>query len=103
MGYIQTNSPTILLAATSSSGSITIPEHSRNTREVVIYNAGSVDVFITSGTGSATAADPTSTISNNVPIPAGQSYTMNKPPEHDTIAAKTSSGTANVYITLGGE
>jgi len=103
MGYIQTNSPTILLAATSSSGSITIPEHSRNTREVVIYNAGSVDVFITSGTGSATAAVPTSTISNNVPIPAGQSYTMNKMPDHNVIAAITSTGTANVYITVGGE
>lgn len=98
------NAPNYVLSATTSSSSVTLVPQDAIAISVDVYNAGSVPVFLTTGTTSApTAVFPTSAtvpIAGTVVAP-GAILTLSKREQHEFISGITASGTASVYITVG--
>jgi hypothetical protein len=94
MEPIGLNGTVVTLTPTTSNDTDAIP---KNCRQVRIYNAGSVAVFVaTSPAETTTAATTTSTC-----IPPGVVETFSVPPSHQSIGAICASGSATVYITCG--
>ena len=86
---------TVLIAATTTSASATIPFGVANTSTSFrVYNDGPALVFVTVNKTSAIATV------KSIPISVGATQLINKGP-NDTVAAVTLTTTANVYITPG--
>lgn len=104
MDAMNLNTDTYVLPGASSSSSITLTPEDRLCTSLVIYNAGTVAVFLVSGTGSApTAVFPTSA---TVPLQGkvigpGVTATFTKRAGHEFISGITASGTASTYIAVG--
>ena len=87
--------PTVVVAATTVSGSVTIaPGASTNAISVRVYNDGPNLAFIAIGKGATTAS------AVNIPLPVGAVEMLGKN-ANDTFAVVTLTGTANVYFTPG--
>ena len=85
---------TQILSATGTSSSVTFSGVAGSLRQVRIYNAGSVAVFVrfTTTTGTAVVTD--------MPI-APTSVEVFDLRNHDTVSGITASSTATVYVTVG--
>ena len=95
-------SNTYKLAATATTGSITLSDSDTNCNSVVIYNEGTEDAFVTSGVGATSAVMPGSNASPGKRIAGGATVTFQKNPRHNTIAAICDSGqTATLWIAVG--
>ena len=87
--------PTVLVAATTVSASVTIPFGiAANAVSVRVYNDGPNLAFINLGKGATTASI------TSIPLPIGAVEMLGKV-ANDTFAVVTLSGTANVYFTPG--
>lgn len=83
---------TATLSGTTTSSSGTVP---KDTNSIRVVNTGAVAVFIATGRGSATAA------LTSTPLAAGADVLLYKDPTHDTVATRTASSTATVYVAAG--
>jgi hypothetical protein len=96
------NAPTYTLSATTTSASVTLSPQDALQSYILVYNSGTVPVFIVTGTSSApTAVFPTSTTLAGTVIPAGAVYTLSKNINHEFISGIAQSGTASVFIKVG--
>ncbi len=93
-----------LNALANTSAAVTLTAASINNSNVLVYNKGTTDVFVTSGITSPTAVYPSSA---TVPvlgqvIPPGQEMTYTKPIGHIYIAGiRPDATTGSVVITVG--
>lgn len=89
--FAPSGSPTVLLAASTTTSSASLDPNSSTVR---VVNVGASMAFIKFGTGAltATAAD--------MPIASGATETFTKATA-DKVAAITSTGTATLYFTNG--
>ncbi len=87
---IKINTPTVSISATTSSARSAYSNGSY--AEVLIYNTGTVPVFVQSG-DSTVAATTSSTV-----VPAGTNAIYLRNPNDTHLAAITASGTATVYF-----
>lgn len=98
------NTNVYVLAGANSSSSVTLLDQDANQTSVIIYNGGTVDVFVVSGKTSApTAVFPTS---GTIPVQGkviggGHTETYTKNANDKYISGITLSGSANLYISLG--
>ena len=83
---------TATLSGTTTSSSGTVPKETNSMR---IVNTGAVAIFVKTGNGSATAT------TNDIPLAAGADVLLYKDPTHDTVAVRTASSTATVYVAAG--
>ena len=83
--------PTVSLACTNSTGSVSLGTQAEAVR---IYNSGSVPVFIKFGTDSATAT------TSGIPIAPG-TVEVFEARRANYVAGITASGTATLYFTIG--
>lgn len=103
MSAMNVNASTYVVSVSTSSVAATLTDGDAMLGNVVIYNAGSSEVFITSAPSSATAVFPTSA---SVPLygvvlAGGATATYTKSQGHKSIAMIRSTGTGNVYISAG--
>lgn len=103
MTAMNLNTSTYVLSATTSSSSVTLTNQDSNQSSLIIYNAGSVPVFLVSGVTAPTAVFPTSATVpiNGTVIGPGAIMTMTKNTTDGFISGITASGTASVYICPG--
>lgn len=87
---------TKVLSVSTTSSSVEIS----GSRDVVIYNAGSTDVFWASGPSGVTATIPSGATAGSMPIPAG-AQVAHRISGGGYIAAIVSSGSSTLYITPG--
>jgi len=93
---ININTPSDVIAATTSTGRKAYPAQTPNAQFVRIFNDGATTAFVASGDSSVTAT------ANNTPIGGGKSVILAKS-EFDThLAAIMASGTANIYYQAVG-
>ncbi len=95
----------ILVPCTTSSGStrVAFPTVSNGSfaTDIMVSNAGSVDVWVALGNSTVTAAIPTTgSPANGIRLPAGPVMTLSKG-SATHIAGLTSSSTANLYVSQG--
>lgn len=100
---VNVNTNTVALACSTTSAGAALPATTLTPwYSVILYNSGTVPVFVVAGTGSApTAVFPTTTPLAGKVIPPGAvvTYSLNK--EFTHLAGITASGTATIYITTG--
>lgn len=94
------NENTIAMSVTSSSSASLVNVGSKP--NVMVYNAGTVPVFVKTGGSSVTAVFPTSTAQEGTVVAPGAIMSMSKSLEHTYLAAITSSGTATIYVQFSG-
>lgn len=85
--------PTVNLAAGVATARVVV-QGSNNSRNVRVYNSGTVAAFIECGNTAVVA-----TITASMPIAPGATHVIGCPASN--IAAITASGTATVYFTPG--
>jgi hypothetical protein len=83
---------TVAVSCTTTSADETISGHKG---QIVVYNAGTVAVFMRTGIGAQTA------VTTDYPVAPGSTQTLSIPTNHNTVGAITGSGTATLYVTPG--
>ena len=93
--------PGLSTAFTAGTTSSTTPIDP-NADQVEIQNAGAVTVFVAFGADAATAAVPSASLTAGAyAVLSGQSKIISKPIGANLLAAITSAGTAQVFVTSG--
>lgn len=92
MAAFTLNGVTVKIAATITTGSTTINMSGKETVRTVVVGTG--QVFVASGLGSAVA-----TLNSTPLVTSSEAFSI--PANHDTVAAITATGTADVYFTVG--
>lgn len=105
IGNFSPGTETIAIAADTTAGgsSADFPDIQLKSpaSDVLVYNSGSVDVFIAFGDSSVTVAIPTDgSPANGVCIPSKNSYVLDKG-QKTSVAAITGSSSATIYFTVG--
>lgn len=90
---------TKVIAATTTSLSVSFSSVNGKRKQYRVYNAGSSLAFVRQGTGTVTAVVSTSGQAGDMPVPSGAIEVFDMG-ENDVIAAITASGGATVYVTL---
>lgn len=102
MSAMNMNTPTYLLACTTSSVGITLSPNDINNNSVILFNAGSYPALIVSGATAPTAVAPVSgTPQNGTIVAAGAYLTQTKNTEHGFFAGIGIGGSTDVYIKIG--
>lgn len=91
---VHVNEPSASISVTTTSARTAYPAGNRNA--VMVYNTGTVPVFLRSGSSSVAA-----TTSGNF-VPAASYRLLEKNPNDTHLAAITASGTATVYFSQEG-
>lgn len=90
---------TILVTASTNSAATLLAVQSL---QVMLYNAGTVTVYVAFGASTVAATVPTGTASaNSIPIPAGAIMVFTRAVGQDYIACITASSTAVLTATAG--
>ena len=88
---IQINTPSDVIAATTTTSNKAYPAATPNTQFVRVFNEGTTTVFVASGNASVVAT------TNNTPIGGGKSVVLAKSEYDVALAAIYGTGTGNVY------
>lgn len=95
MSFLPIADGSVKIAATTSSGNVSLGTLDISVKDVLVTNLGTTTAFVKLGVSGVTAGTD-----NDVPIPAGQSRMLNR--EKATHAAAImSSLTGDVWFTLG--
>jgi Na+/serine symporter len=87
---------TVNLAVTTTTGSVALTASANSSKEVRLYNRGTVEVFVTFGASTVTATTTTS-----MPLAPGAAEVFGVASDETHVAAITASGTATLYATTG--
>ena len=87
---------TVNISATVASANVALAA-AGGTRNVRVYNDGSVAVFINFGTSNSVTASA----STSIPVAPGSTQIFSVPGEQTHVAAVTGSSTGTIYFTSG--
>lgn len=90
---VNINQPSIVISASTSSASGTLPAANATLRYVRIVNPTSALCYAASGKGSATATSAFPAVGPN------STETFEKPYDHDTVAVLLSTSTGTISVT----
>lgn len=97
------NTPTYKLSGTTSSSSVTLSPQDTLCSSLVIFNSGTVPIFLVSGVTAPTAVYPTSATApvNGKVVGPGVTATFTKNVGDGFISGITPSSTADTFISAG--